>query len=94
MAQQSSIASITRSCCELFPRVVEVLEAFEFRDQVSPLALRSEFKRYELWAKNISALQDGHLPSSLEYRIRGDDSAREMVKRALIYVEESLQMGQ
>jgi hypothetical protein len=94
MAPASSIASYGRSCCELFPRLCRFLEASEFRDQVSSAAASSEFKRFELWAKNIAALQDAHLPSSLEYRIREDESAREAVKNALVYLEESLQIGQ
>ncbi|KAH7370573.1 hypothetical protein BKA65DRAFT_366218, partial [Rhexocercosporidium sp. MPI-PUGE-AT-0058] len=48
---------------------------------------------FELWARNIAALQDAHLPSSLEHRLRDDASARGIVKKAMLYLEESLHMA-
>lgn len=55
--------------------------------------IKTESSRYDLWATNIAALQDAYLPSSLEYRIREDASARGVIKKALAYLEESLQLG-
>lgn len=62
-------------------------------DQVSLAAIKTEISRYDLWANNIAALQDAYLPSSLEYRIREDANARGIIKKALAYLEESIQLG-
>jgi hypothetical protein len=88
---QRSIASHGRSCVDLFNTLSRNLESYE--GQLSPAVVVSQSKRFELWARNIAALQDSKLPSSLEYRIREDQNARNIVKKALIYLEESLQIG-
>ena len=90
----SPIAFRGRSCSNLFPQLLKSLETSELKSQLSPASVLEQSKRYELWARNIAALQDSRLPSSLEYRIRDDESARMIVKKALMYLEESLQMGQ
>lgn len=78
----------------LLPQLIGSLaESSNLLDQLSTDAVKEESKRFELWARNIAALQDAHLPSSLEHRLRDDASARGIVMKALLYLEESLQMG-
>lgn len=96
MAEDSSnpsIASCGRSCSSLFPQLVQSLNDSEFQDQLTVASVKEESKRFELWARNIAALQDAQLPSSLEHRLRDDGSARGIVKKALLYLEETLQIG-
>jgi hypothetical protein len=61
--------------------------------QIALSAIKTESGRFDLWANNIAALQDAYLPTSLEYRIREDSNARSVIKKALAYLEESLQLG-
>jgi hypothetical protein len=95
MATADSIASYTRSCCAFFQQLREALESprFESKDEMSLGSLNVQSSRFDLWARNIAALHPAHLPSSLEHRIRDDEGARNIVRRALKYVEESLEMG-
>jgi hypothetical protein len=95
MATADSIASCTRCCCVLFQQLREALESpkFEGKDQLSLDSFNVQSSRFDLWARNIAALHPAHLPSSLEHRIRDDEGARDIVRRALKYVEESLEIG-
>lgn len=88
-----SIASCGISCSILLPQLVQSLDDSEVQDQLPAASVKEESKRFELWAKNIAALQDAQLPSSLEHRLRDDGSARGIVKKALLYLEEYLQIG-
>ncbi|KAH9218586.1 hypothetical protein DL95DRAFT_385252, partial [Leptodontidium sp. 2 PMI_412] len=75
MAEASSdpsIASCGRSCSVLLPQLVVSLVESSLQDQLSSASVKEESKRFELWARNIAALQDAHLPSSLEHRLRDD----------------------
>ena len=89
----SSIAFYGRSCSALLLKLSQSLEISEWKIPLPASAVSEESERYESWAKNIAALQDADLPSSLEYRLRDDENARRIVKKALIYLEESLEMG-
>ncbi|PVH77820.1 hypothetical protein DL98DRAFT_261254 [Cadophora sp. DSE1049] len=93
ISSDPSFASCGRSCSSIFPQLVESLDGSELQDQLSSAAAKDESKRFELWARNIAALRDAQLPSSLEHRHRDDSSARGIVKKALLYLEESLQMA-
>ncbi|KAL2066193.1 hypothetical protein VTL71DRAFT_2264 [Oculimacula yallundae] len=94
MAEPSSIASCGSACSALFPLLIgSLIKEPNLQEQLSPDAVKDESKRFELWARNIAALQDAHLPSSLEHRLRDDASARGIVRKALLYLEESLQMA-
>jgi hypothetical protein len=95
MTAEQSIASCGRLCRALFEELCTIWPSTdpEIVNQVSFSAIETEHSRYELWVNNIAALQDAYLPSSLEYRIREDVSARETVMKALAYLEESLQLG-
>jgi len=82
----------------LTPRFIKTLHELlqkptTFTDIMLETALE-ESKRFHLWARNIAALQDAYLPSSLEYRIRNDPTALRAVKRALEYLAESLEISQ
>jgi len=95
MSSETSISSYGRSCCTLFERLCTIWPSVDsaITDQISLDAIKTEGSRYDLWANNIAALQDPYLPSSLEYRIREDANARGIIKKALAYLEESLQLG-
>lgn len=95
MTSDTSIASCGRSCRALFDRLCAIWPSADsaITDQLSLSAIKTESGRYDLWANNIAALQDAYLPSSLEYRIREDANARDIIKKALAYLEESLQLG-
>lgn len=92
-SSETTIASSGRSCSRIFPLLSQSLEKSELRDQLPASFVREEGGRYELWARNIAALQDARLPSSLEYRIRNNESALRIIKKSLVYLEESLDMG-
>lgn len=94
-ASTTTIASCGLFCAGIFPLLAEGLKSSD-SDLTSHLPesfLEEESKRFELWARNIAALQDARLPSSLEYRIRNDQNAINIVKKSLSYLEESLDMG-
>jgi len=95
MATADSIASCTRSCCVLFQQLRGALKSpkFEGKDHLSLDTFNAQSLRFDLWARNIAALHPAHLLSSLEHRIRGDEGARDIVRRAFKYVEESLEIG-
>lgn len=95
MSSETSIALYGRSCRALFEHLCAIWPSVDsaITDQVSLDAIRTESSRYNLWANNIAALQDAYLPSSLEYRIREDANARGIIKKALLYLDESLQLG-
>jgi hypothetical protein len=85
--ERDSIATHGLACQTLFTKCVEASESLkEF------LNLEAHSRRYDLWAKNIAAHHDAILPSSLEYRIRDDEHACKIVKKALNYLSESLEL--
>jgi hypothetical protein len=94
MAETSSISSLGRSCITLFQRTNRYLQASSSDGHRYSDVLHRELERFQLWARNIAALQDARLPSSLAYRIRNDLKAREAVEKALQYLEDSLLLGQ
>lgn len=94
MSKNDSIAFYAKSCTALFEELHRQLQRSTTGKEISPETILEESKRFALWAKNIVALQDAHLPSSLEYRIRDDKTAIKAVKRALEYLAESLEIGQ
>ncbi|RFU32801.1 hypothetical protein B7463_g3563, partial [Scytalidium lignicola] len=53
--------------------------------------MESQQEKYRLWSRNISATQDGHLPTSLEYRIREDPTAQRNINQVLDYLVEDLE---
>ncbi len=95
MLSEASIASGARSCLAIFERLCAIWSSADatITDQVSFVAIKTESSRYNLWANNIAALQDAYMPTSLEYRIREDANACDIVKKTLAYLEESLQLG-
>jgi hypothetical protein len=96
MASVDSIASCTRSCILLFQQLRGILETTELDDecQLVPGVVNIQSSRFDLWSRNIAALHPAHLPSSLEHRLRDDEDGREIVKNALKYLEESLEISQ
>jgi hypothetical protein len=90
---ESTIASCGQACSRLFHLLSQNQEQWEFAGHLPTAFLVEEARRYELWARNIAAFQDARLPSSLEYRIRNDESALRIVRRSLMYLQESLDMG-
>ena len=93
MTEKNSIALCARRCLAVFKRLLGVLNASQTEDEVSSEVVATQLGRFELWARNIAALQDAHLPSSLEHRIRDDEGARGVVTTSLEYLEESLDMS-
>lgn len=95
MTAVPSIALCGRSCRDLFERFYSTWPSTDqaITDQVPLSDFKTEWNRFDLWANNIAALQDAYLPTSLEYRIREDANAQGVVKKALAYLEESLQLG-
>lgn len=91
MAGVTSIYACGRSCQTLLN---QLCSRWESTRDVSPAAIIKEGERFNLWARNIAALQDQRLPSSLEYRLRDDKGASRTVKKALSYLEESLELGE
>ncbi|KAH8587113.1 hypothetical protein B0O99DRAFT_37904 [Bisporella sp. PMI_857] len=89
----STIASCGRSCSRIFSFLAEGLKESVLKDHLPQALLEEESRRFELWARNIAALQDARLPSSLEYRIKNDQNAIGVVKKSLSYLEESLDMA-
>ncbi|PMD32613.1 hypothetical protein L207DRAFT_571914 [Hyaloscypha variabilis F] len=92
MPKSDSIAYYAERCMKLFEELHEKLQRSATGKELSPESLLGESKRFSIWARNIVALQDARLPSSLEYRIRNDDAAIEAVKSALEYLAESLEI--
>lgn len=92
--QDDSIASHHQICRALFMKCHKSLQTAEnsVRGEKQSMPLESQVDRYCIWFKNIAAHQDARLPSSLEYRIREDENAIRIVKKALIYLAESLEM--
>jgi hypothetical protein len=86
----SSIAFHGISCSELLEKLGLCLEKSKVKDQLPLATIKAESKSFELLARNIAALQDTKLPSSLEYRIRDGYGVCQIVKKALICIEESL----
>lgn len=94
MPKSGSIAYYAERCRKLFEELHEELQRSATGKELSPESLLGESRRFSIWARNIVALQDARLPSSLEYRIRNDDAAIKAVKSALEYLAESLEIGQ
>lgn len=93
IVSESTIASCGQAYSGLFQLLSQIPDKVEFAGQLPTTFLVEEARRYDLWARNIAALQDARLPSSLEYRIRNDESALRIVKKTLMYLKESLDMG-
>lgn len=96
MSIKPSIAEKSQICRALFDEVYrEWKDATEDIDKtVTSRDMQSQQEKYHLWTKNISAEQDGHLPSSLEYRIREDPTAQDNVTHALIYLLDDLKSSE
>jgi hypothetical protein len=92
MIEETSIAACGISCDSLFQQVCELSKTHRIEGYPTDLSIDRENDRFRLWARNIAALQDAQLPSSLSYRIRQDPKAQNMVKQTLKYLEESLQL--
>ncbi|KAF4634492.1 hypothetical protein G7Y89_g3617 [Cudoniella acicularis] len=92
MSKNDSIAFYAESCTTLFEELHGQLQRSTTANEISPETLLQKSNRFDMWARNIAALQDAYLPSSLEYRIRNDKTAIEAVKRALVYLAESLEI--
>jgi len=93
IVSESTIASCSQACSGLFQLLSQIPDKVEFARQLPTTFLVEEARRYDLWARNITALQDARLPSSLKYRIRNDKSALRIVKKTLIYLKESLDIS-
>lgn len=92
--QDDSIALHHQTCQALFLRCHKALQTAksDIRVEAQSMPLESQVDRYCIWFKNIAAHQDVKLPSSLEYRIREDENAIRIVKKALMYLTETLEM--
>lgn len=94
MEEKPSISVYGRSCAGLFTRLRTAWETVTVPACDIPLAvLANESERFDIWARNIAAFQDARLPSSLDHRLRNDQGALGKFKKALIYLEESLELG-
>jgi hypothetical protein len=90
-----TIASCAQACSRLFRLLSEQASSdkWEFPRELPKKIFIEEARRYELWAENIAAFHNARLPSSLEYRIRNDESALRIVRKTLMYLQESLDMS-
>jgi len=93
MSYEPSIAKKSRLCQTLFDKVCKVWENSdgEIDQSVTFRDVESQRQKYRLWSRNISATQDSHLPTSLEYRIRKDPTAQRNINQVLNYLEEDLE---
>lgn len=96
MSIKPLIAEKSQICRALFDQACrEWKDATETPDEtVSSQDMQSQQGQYHLWTKNISAEQDGRLPSSLEYRIREDPTAQDNINRALMYLSDDLESSE
>ncbi|KAK6334644.1 hypothetical protein TWF718_010098 [Orbilia javanica] len=80
---QSSIASLTRECHQLFQAILtNIQQSDEFE------VVETQFGRLNIWASNIGAVADGN--SSLDYRLRLSDDIKSMVVQLLEVLKGSL----
>ena len=93
MQNTPSIAKKSRQCQNLFDKVCNEWDNSdgEIDQTVTFRKVESQRQKYRLWSKNISATQDSHLPTSLEYRIREDPTAQCTINQILDYLEEDLE---
>jgi len=61
--------------------------------QLSPDDCAAQLGRFRIWALNIGALQDAHLPTSLEYRLREAPKLVDRIVELLEDIEESIEDG-
>lgn len=95
MMAQPSIRVRGQSCEALFEQLCDAWEMTTIPDcEISLTAITKESERFKTWSKNIAALQDVSLRSSLEYRLRNNQRTRERVEEVLVYLRESLELGQ
>jgi hypothetical protein len=86
------IAGLATSCNQLFREICELCNTHNIEDYPEEPSIEREYGRFSLWARNIAALQNAQLPSSLGYRLRHDEKAQKLVVDELKYLEESLHL--
>jgi len=87
-----SIAEKSRQCKVLFEKVCNNwMKSEEYDDTITSRDVEIQQQKYLMWSKNMTATQDGHLPTSLEYRIRANPTITRNLHRILDYLQESLE---
>jgi hypothetical protein len=86
------IAGLATSCEHLFQKICKYSNALHVDNYPEEPSIEREYDRFCLWARNIAALQNAQLPSSLGYRLRHDQKAQKLVVDELKYLEESLHL--
>lgn len=91
----STISLRTKQCLAGLKRLSELLEdsSTSFDLDLSAEEAVGELGRLRIWAGNIGAQQDGHLPTSLHYRLRDAPKLITRILDILEDVEESIEDG-
>lgn len=83
------------SCEELFKDLCDAWKENTLSDCNIPLsAISKEAERFNTWARNRAAFQGPNLLSSLQYRLRNNQKTLERVTEILLYLKESLELGE
>src|ERR1700712_3512345 len=72
---------------------LERLCKLSITSDLSPDDCAAQLGRFRIWALNIGALQDAHLPTSLEYRLREAHKLVDRIVEVLEDIEESIEDG-
>ena len=72
---------------------LEGLCKLSMTSELSSDGCTAQLGRFRIWALNIGALQDAHLPTSLEYRLREAPKLVDRIVELLEDIEESIEDG-
>lgn len=87
--QGTTIARHGKACLDGLERLCKLSATSE----LSCDECTAQLGRFRIWAFNIGALQEAHLPTSLEYRLREAPKLVDRIVELLEDIEESIEDG-
>lgn len=100
-SSQMSISALALDCLSRFDKICDDLQSLGqetakgngYDRNLVFLAMQDARVRFKAWGNNIAAFRKGHLPSSLEFRLREAPEIRTRLLQVLDYLREYLNDG-